>query len=56
MLRRFPRIFGCIICLQNDRIIAGQRWPIIPGGGGANGGAAALPLVLRYSWIHFPLR
>ena len=28
---------------------AGQRWPIIPGCGGASGGAAALPQFLKVS-------
>ena len=38
-------MMGCIIAIINDSIIAGQKWPIIPGGGSAYGGAAALPLV-----------
>ena len=43
MLLWNPCIIVCIVGSQNGTISVGQRWPIIPGRGSANGGAAALP-------------
>lgn len=41
---RNPFMIGCIFCLRNDRLNAGQKWPVIPGRWECSGGAAALPL------------